>query len=266
MRIKLVAIDIDGTLKAKQKRITDRTKRAVQKAVENGIHVILSTGRGYIGTRPIIQELMLDDPVITFGGAVIVEPANGRPIYMHTLSPEAVKRALSCCQALGIHAHIYHGDKVVCAEEDEYLLRYTSGQGLPYLIDPRINERFWENVPKVLAMVGAEEEMEMLSRVKNLLKDHAEVSKTEPGYIEINEKGTSKGESVRILAERFGISREETAAIGDSFLDMSMIEWAGEGLAVANALPEVLAVADRVLPACSEDGVAAYLEEISEKS
>ena len=263
MPIKLVAIDIDGTLKAKDAPITPRTKASISNALKKGIRVVLSTGRGLMGTKPILRELMLTEPVIVFGGAMIVDPVSEETICMHTLPEDVVTRALMCCNDLGIHSHLYQGDMIVCNVEDDYLLRYTSGQGIPYRIDPDMIGGRWKYVPKILAMVRAEEEMQMLSLVRDALKDYAEVSKTEPGYIEINAIGTSKGEAVRMLAERFGIKREETAAIGDSFLDMSMIEWAGEGLAVSNALPEVLSIADRILPACWEDGVAIYLEELA---
>ena len=266
MPIKLVAIDIDGTLKAKDTPISLRTKASVTNALRKGIHVVLSTGRGLMGTKPILRELTLTEPVIVFGGAMVVDPVSEETLCMHPLAADVVTRALVCCQDLGIHSHLYQGEMIVCNEEDDYLIRYAAGQGIPYCIDPDMISRRWEYVPKILAMVQAEEETRMLGLVRDALKGHAEVSKTEPGYIEINAIGTSKGEAVRMLAERFGIDREETAAIGDSFLDMSMIRWAGEGLAVSNALPEVLSIADRILPACREDGVAIYLEELAAKA
>lgn len=92
------------------------------------------------------------------------------------------------------------------------------------------------------------------------LGERAHVTRSQPTFIEINAPGVSKGSALARLAKIMGIDRSEVAAVGDSYLDQDMIEWAGMGVCVEDGVPEVKAAADVIIPPCMENGVAAFID------
>ena len=116
------------------------------------------------------------------------------------------------------------------------------------------------NVPKVLIYAPPEEEEMYKKQVADRLPKHLHALGSKPGFIEIGDISVTKGSALKALSEALGLKREQTAAIGDNTLDQDMIEWAGVGCCVQNGKPSVQAVADRIIPAQAEEGVAWFLE------
>lgn len=260
MSIKLIALDIDGTLTSGFRHVGEENRSAICEAQQAGVFVTLATGRGYLGSRPIWEALNVQGPVINYGGALITDTVSERLIRQHTLDAKTVSDALLFAKAQGVHIQLYQGDTVITEVEDGFVRRYTERLNLPKRIDPDIARRTWENVPKMLAYVDPGIEDEMRARFSRHLSGRAGVSKTEPGFIEINSESATKGQALSDLAGILGVQREEVAAIGDSYLDMSMIAWAGDGVCVENGLDAVKEIADRMIPSCDENGVAYYIK------
>ena len=135
-------------------------------------------------------------------------------------------------------------------------------QALRYRIDPLLQFHALCDVPKVLVYVDPVTDAEYVSLFAKELDGLAGVSRTEPGFVEINALGVTKGTALMHLSDMLGLTREHTVAVGDSYLDIPMLEWAGEGIAVQNAVPAVLNCADRIIPSVWEDGVACYIESL----
>ena len=261
MKYKLLAIDIDDTLLPHGGVISERNKRAIKRAEEAGIYVTIATGRGYHGASPVREELGIDRLVINYGGAMINDPKTGKPFMTTELEPSTVTYILDLAEELGLHAHIYQGDEIVCEREHRYGSSYSAHLGLPKRIEPGIRKMVWHNVPKVLIITEPERVEGLLPYFEEKLKGLAAVSASSPGFIEFNKIGASKGAALKLLAEHLGIPREETAAIGDNTLDREMIEWAGLGACVADGNAVCKSVADVIVPSCEEDGVAAFIEQ-----
>lgn len=260
MPIRLIALDVDGTLTHGADSISQRNLDAIHAAQRRGVFVTIATGRGFSASRPIWQKMGVHGPVINYGGAQITDTETGEPVYIEALPPDVAQAALSYAHQLGLHAQIYQGDVVITERDHPFFQRYCSKMNLPREIDEKLRTRRMESAPKILVYAEPEIEDRMRELFAARLDGLAGVSKSEPGFIEINCASASKGKALSVLAERLGVSREETAALGDSYLDISMIEWAGDGVAMANGLPEVKAVADRIVTACADDGVAEYIE------
>lgn len=260
LKYKLLAVDIDDTILPRNGSISERDKLALKKAEEAGIYVTLATGRGFHGSLAVRKELGIERLVINYGGAVINDAKTGEPFMVTELESDTVTEILDIAEELGVHAHLYQGDEIVCEREHKYASAYSEHLGIPERIEPEIRRMKWANVPKVLVITEPERVPELLPFFTEKLKGKAAVSASSPGFIEFNKIGASKGTALKLLAEHLGISREETAAIGDNTLDREMIEWAGLGACVEDGNEEVKAAADVIVPKCTESGVAYFVE------
>ena len=246
MGYKLLALDVDDTLLPPDKRISDGDKQAVFRAAKAGVYVTIATGRGYLGSSPVWRELKINGPVINYGGATVTDTRTNKLLYSTQLCPELITELLELAKDLNVHAHIYQGDVIVYESEHGCAVSYRNALGLPYMIDPNIREKRWMDVPKVLFIT--ERVGELAPMLKKRFEHRLEVALSSPGFIEFNCLGVHKGSAVEWLASQMGIKREEIIAMGDNTLDSEMLIYAGLGVAVANASPEVKAIADVISP------------------
>lgn len=260
MAIRLIALDIDGTLTNLPGEVSERNRRAVRAAIDAGVIVVLATGRGCIATRPIWSTMDLHGYSIQYGGAMTVDIDSGRIVFLHALDQEVIREVLDFSVSIGIHAQIYQNDVVIFEKPSAFASKYIDRHHLPYEIDPEIRRKSYANVPKILAFAEQEREFEVLGAYRERLKDIAQVSRSNPGYIEINCLGVTKATALEELAKMLGVARSEVAALGDNYLDQEMIAWAGTGVCVADGAEEVKAIADLIIPRCDEDGVAYFIE------
>lgn len=258
---KILVMDIDNTLTNQPHTVPERNLEAVRRARDAGVFVTVATGRGHKGASPIIQALDLEGPVICYGGAIIVDAVSAAPVFLSQIDNTLVQELLALAADMNVHAHLYQGDGIVCAQDDVYTRMYTTRLGLPVAIDPGIRNKTWQNVPKVLWMDKPERARELIPGLQARFEGRLKVSGSSPGFIEFNMLGVDKGTGVMRLAEHMGVAQREVAAIGDNTLDAEMLLWAGLGAAVADAQPEILAIADVVTPACADCGVAWFIDE-----
>jgi len=259
MSIRLLALDLDDTLIDHARGISPRNLAAVRAAAGEGVHVIIATGRGPLASRPILEELNLNQPVIHYGGALVVAP-NGAVLRARYVPEDIVKHTLRAAETLGLHAQIYEGDTVVFAREHPFTERYTKILHLPCRIEPDLINRPLTNVPKVLVYSEPAEQEINRVRLAALLPQNVEVLSSSPGFLEIGAPGATKGAALAWLAERLNIPQSQTAAIGDNTLDADMIAWAGLGCCVGNANETIKPLADLILPHYMDDAVALFIE------
>ena len=260
--IRLIAIDIDDTLVISGKPVSERNCKAISKAREAGVKIVIATGRGFAGSAPIREQLQLTEPVINYGGALVSDGITGKPLFTHYLSEEEIRACFAAADRYGLHAQIYDGDIVVFRQWNLFTERYTEVMHLPYRIEPDLLKGRLNGTPKVLMYADPPTVPEMIQKVGEMLPDTLHVLTSKPGFLEIGSKSTDKATALEWIAGFCGFEREEVAAIGDNTLDQSMIEWAGTGCCVANGGESVKAVSDMILPSCADDGVAWYIENV----
>jgi Cof subfamily protein (haloacid dehalogenase superfamily) len=261
MDIKFIALDIDGTLTNRAGIISERNRLAVRRAIDAGIHVVLATGRGRIATRPIWKFLELHGPSIQYGGAMIADIDTERALVLHELPPEIIREVLDYSAKNKVPAQIYLDEAVISEQSSEVASGYVNRHKLTFIVDPDIRKKTFHNVPKILAFAPLDREDELFAAYKERFAGIAQISRSSPGFIEVNCLGITKATAIEELSAMLGVRREQTAAVGDNFLDLEMIQWAGLGVGVADAVPEVIEAADLIVPACGEDGVAIFIEE-----
>ncbi len=260
--MKLLALDIDDTLVSTGKLPSERLKHAIRLAEQNGVTVVLATGRGFLGSKKIRESLSVYGPLIHYGGAVVSDGRTGEHLFVNYLRPEDVITAFAIADAFGIHAQIYEEDTVIFRKANAFTERYTGVLNIPFLVDPNLLYRPLDNIPKVLFAVDPSREAELFQEIRALLPRHLSVLCSKPGFIEIGSVSSTKGSALKKVAAMLGVPREEVTAIGDNTLDLDMIEWAGTGICVANGNALVKEKADLVIGSCDDDGVAEYLESL----
>ena len=254
-KARLIAIDIDYTLIGSDLMISDRTKQAIHAAIDAGSTVTLATGRMFRAAVPFAEELGLDAPLITYDGA-LVKTAKSQELYWHKPIPiEDAREILAHLQSLGFHVNVYINDEVYVERLNEEARRYMDhvnvvarpvGNLLDFLNEP----------PTKLLMMAEPETVDMLlPELERRFSDRSHVARSLPGYIEFTGKGVTKGSALAELSKRLDIPKGQVMAIGDSENDISMLSYAGIGVAVNNAGDRVKEAADYVTEGISGDGV-----------
>jgi Cof subfamily protein (haloacid dehalogenase superfamily) len=258
MDIKLLALDLDDTLLDEQTMITPRGEKAVRMASGMGIKVVLTTGRNYACTEKFSRQLGLDTPVITNGGAEIYN-ASGKMIYSRYLAPEMAKEVIDFAIEEGVHFQTYREECFCYEKENEYCALYRSFNGLKGLEIPDLRHQKNET-PKVLLIASEERISELKDKAVRKFGERFNISISKPWYLEFNRPDASKGLALKYLCELYGLQKESVMAMGDGQIDLSMIEYAGLGIAMANSGGTVRDKADFITDSNSEDGAAKAIE------
>jgi Cof subfamily protein (haloacid dehalogenase superfamily) len=237
-----------------------RTQEALARTRATGTHVVVVTGRMFRAVRPYLEQAGLDDLVVCYQGAVVADPVPGE-FLLHVPIPLAEAReALDVVSAAGFHLNCYLDDELYVAEVTPQARRYADFQQLE--IHAVGDLRAWlDEDPTKLVAVGDPDALDELERkLKPRFAGRLFISKSLPYFLEFAHPDVSKGSGLEFVADRLGFGPEETVACGDGENDRELLDWAGFGVAVANAHPDVLARADLVVPSVQEEGVASLLE------
>src|SRR5688572_8751335 len=256
-RIRLLALDIDGTLVNSRDELTPRVREALRRAVQSGIRLVLATGRRYSRALPLVEPLGLEAPLVTASGALIKNPLDHQTLYCAQFGRPLLCRLLGVLDQAGYHAVLYadtfdQGFDFYCVTLDvqsaELLDFYNLNAGC---------HRLWpvlmHDPPEAIFSgfaIGTKEEMRVLAaelerQLPEQLYVHVLRSPRYKGFMcEICPAGVSKWSGIQRLAHHWGIADDEICAVGDDVNDIPMIRGAALGIAMGNALPEVKAAAD----------------------
>lgn len=237
-----------------------RTQEALARTRAAGVHVVVVTGRMFRAVRPYLEQAGLDDLVVCYQGAVVADPPSGEfLLHVPVPLPEA-RAAMDAVVEAGFHLNCYVDDLLYVAEVTPEARQYADFQHLE--IHAVGDLRLWlDREPTKLVAVGEPEALDELeAELKPRFAGRLFISKSLPYFLEFAHPDVSKGSGLSFVADRLGFEPEETVACGDGENDRELLDWAGFGVAVANAHADVLARADLVVPSVHEEGVAALLE------
>ncbi len=272
-RFRLLALDIDGTLVNSQNELTDATRRAVLRAKQAGIQIVLATGRRYSRALPLVEPLELDVPLVTASGALIKQASDHRTLYRAEFHAGALERCLQRISAAGYSAILYadtfhEGFDYFCSSNDsdqeemlEFLQRNAGCERVcpAMMADPPAGIFAGFAMGTRAQMLGLQADLER--QLSDCLYVHVLRSPRYTGYMcEIAPFGVSKWTGILRLADAWGIQPHEICAAGDDVNDIPMIRAAGLGIAMGNALDTVKAVAHRIAPSHDEDGLVQVVD------
>ena len=271
MGYRLIALDVDGTIRSGSNPIAERTRRAIDAAREAGAVVTLATGRAYRSAIVNSAALDIDVPIATSQGAYIADPVSGEVFRHRPLTGDMALTTLDRLQKhidlndSGTQVVAYYPGIMYVDRMSEWAESYGQRTEIEVKLVRNLREIASEGLTRIVA-VGDDADIEALERdIKPHLSMSVLVMRSLPYFCEILHPRGGKENALGWMCERFGIERSETIAFGNGYNDVQMLEWAGLGVAVGDAVPEALAAADSVAPPFNEHGVAQVLEELLDK-
>jgi Cof subfamily protein (haloacid dehalogenase superfamily) len=265
LSFKLLALDLDDTLLNGEFRVSAENRLAIRCAARQGVLITLATGRMFHSALPFARELAIDLPLITYHGALI-RTVSGETLFHQPVPLDAAREVAAACRQRGFHVNVYLDDELYVAEENELSRYYQSIAGVRVTAVGDL-AAFLSAAPTKLTVIDRTGRFAELHDELNVrFGSRLSITVSRPDFLEITDRRATKGQALKALADLHRIPREQVAAVGDSLNDIDMLLYAGTGVAVANARPEVKAVADFVTASNLEDGVAVFIRRyIAEK-
>lgn len=260
--IKLVAIDLDDTLLRDDLSISGYTRDVIKKVKELGVAVTLATGRMFRSARPFAQQLGFDVPLITYQGALIKNAFSEDIIYCCPLPAETALQVIEFGRKKQIQVNFYLDDNLYVERITAKGEHYAALAKVPFCRVDDLSALLQRGNPFKCLMIESEDVLDRYAEeLREIIGDKAHITKSKPNYLEVIHPKATKEKALRELACWLNIEREQVMAIGDSYNDLEMLEFAGLSVAVANACPDVLRCASYVTASNNEDGVARALDE-----
>jgi Cof subfamily protein (haloacid dehalogenase superfamily) len=264
--IRLIALDIDGTLVGDDLVLRDRTRTAVRSALERGVSVSLVTGRMSTSAIRFARELGLHAPLVAYQGALIraiPEPGSerlGRLLRHRPLAAAVARETIEWARAVGLEPHLNHLERFVIGADDPRADDYSSFLGARAEVVDDLRTWIRRPVSKVLAVAVDPLPQSLLGDARVRFAGRAEVTISHPRFLEFLAPGVSKGAAVRWLARRAGVPTANILAVGDQFNDLEMIASVGHGAAMPTAPGPVRAAGRYLAPPLEDEGAAQLIE------
>jgi Cof subfamily protein (haloacid dehalogenase superfamily) len=259
----VVAADLDGTLLPLlldgTQALTPLTIAATRVLTQIGITTVLVTGRMFHSAARFARDLGLDGPVAAYQGALIRDVRTGRLLHHDPVPLGLARELLAYLEPYGCPVNLYVDDELYVARRTEEVDRYERLSGMKAnVVGPLSN---YLAKPSTKIGVSGEPAVldDLLARLRADFQDRVIALKTWPFFLEIASPTATKAHALQVLGRRLGFEARDVLAFGDSYNDTDMLAWAGTGVAMQGAPPEVAAVADATCESVEEDGFAHYL-------
>ncbi len=259
---KLVAIDLDGTLLGSDHAVSSANAEAVRQAVQQGMTVVLASGRQWATIDVFAGQLGLPSasPIIAYNGAMI-RTHGGETWYHQPMPADASQTIVHFCLAHGYHLNLYFDDRLYVQQDTSQGQIYQQRTGtIPHVTD--LAQFDGKQPTKLLLIDTAKTTNHLLAHFQGIFGNSLYITKTEDEYLEFMDPRINKGVALAEVARRLDFAASECVAFGDAPNDLPMLQWAGLSFAMENARSEIKAMADRIAPSADADGVARMLMEL----
>lgn len=265
MKYKVLALDLDGTLTNSEKIITPRTKKALRAAAAKGVCIVLASGRPTAGIWPLARELDLDrigGCILSYNGGKIIDCQSGQTLVQTAFPPDLIEPVCTYARYWNVVPVTYDKDGVVHEKASN---PYVKEEGRNNQVSMREVENLAAEVTwpinKIL-LVGDPVDMPHVEELmQQKFSGKLSIYRSMPFFIEIMPLGVEKSASLALLLRSKGFGPESLMACGDGWNDLPMIEYAGLGVAMGNAVPSVKAAAQYITADNDHDGVGEAIEK-----
>ncbi len=269
MKYKAIALDLDGTLMNSQKKMMPKTRELLKELSKKGITIILASGRPTPGMKKEWLELELDKNggyIVSYNGANVMDPKSGEIIYNKILEPKMAHDIYMRAKEFNLAVMTYD-DKVILTEDDEdyYVIREGDTTAMEVVHVDSFVDTITFNINKVLLTGTPEHAAKVLDEFKAPYGDTLSIYRSAPYFIEVMANGIDKAISLEKVINHLGILQSELIAFGDGYNDLSMIEFAGMGVAMDNAVQEVKDRAKGHTASNDDEGIYNFLTILQEK-
>ena len=260
-RIDLLVCDVDGTLVNSDEQLTARVAARIEEAGQRGMTICIASGRPQLGLLEIHRALRLTTPIVSSGGADLYDPVTAQFLIHRTLHPDDVRRIAQAGREANVSVLFEFTDHMLmegdCSEAQKLSARVAFD--VPYVEDALMDIT---EMPTKIVLIGEEPALAALQSSIGSVCETVFIAKSQADFLDFTAGGVNKGSALKVLCRHLDIPLQQTAAIGDSFNDESMLKLAGVSVCVRNAHPALLQEADLIAPSNDESGVAWLLEQI----
>ncbi len=266
MPVKLIALDLDGTLNNDRKQITPRTLAALMEVQRRGVRLALASARpspGLFKERDILQMQNFGGILMSYNGGRITDAASGQVLFETAMDLQQAKQVLHRLEALPVTPILDDGKQFFVTDTNGYKVAYECENN--HMTCRQVDDLagFLDFSPvKILMSVLPEQLKEVRERIAANLPEELSVVQTAPFYLEVIPSTINKGQGIRDICRVLGIHSSDVIAFGDAENDIPMLRQAGIGVAMGNAADAVKAAADYITGSNNEDGIAAALEKL----
>lgn len=259
--IKMIAVDLDGTLLNSKHQLSERNKKAIKKAIEQGVQVVIATGKTRHAAVDLIEELDIKSPGVYLQGLAIYN-GDGTLRNNAILDKNIIRRVITFAEDRGFGVLAYSGDRVMTRRADE-VAEKLAAYGEPLAESVGALQNILDNTEiNKLILYGQESKIAALRwQLSKQLDGQIHLTRAQvAGIVEVLPSNTSKGKGVMRVMKDLNIPPENTLAIGDGENDIEMLQAVGTGVAVGNAVQALKDVAAQVVASNDKDGVAEAIE------
>ena len=266
MSYKLIALDIDGTIRSDEYPLSHRTRQAVSRAREAGALITLATGRTFKSALRQSADLDITTPLASFQGAHVADPLTGEVLWHMPLTQEMTRVAMDALRPYGMDVMGYRDNAVFVSDITEWSEGYGKRNDVEIKAVGDLGDYSLDSMTR-LVVRGDDDAIERLEAElkERFASTDLYITRSLSYFCEILHPDGGKDKALNWLCESNGIQREETIAFGNGYNDVQMLEWAGYSVAIGGAVPQVLEVADTVAPPIEEDGAAQVIEGLLDR-
>lgn len=263
MRYRLVAVDLDDTLLTDDLTVSEATREAMKQAMARGVQLTFATGRSFISALQFARQIGLDVPIITYQGSLIRHARDGQTLYERYVPAAVAEQVEAYCRKHRLHLQTYIDDRLYALEDNDKLRKYAALSGIPYTVVNSFQDLGDASARQIkMIMIDESARLDAIKpELEQMLGPDVHLTKSKSIFLEVLHREGTKGHALQYLAAHYNIPMEQTIAIGDAWNDKEMIEAAGLGVAMANAIPEIRELADYVTLSNNEDGVRHVIEK-----
>ena len=286
--LKLVAIDLDGTMLNQYGIVTQKTKNSIKKAQENGIEIMIASGRPIDSVKTISKEIGSENYFISGNGSIIYDIKKDEIIYENVLKKQKALEIIKICEENSIFYNVYT-EKEIIAKNLQYNVLYYHKENLTKSEEDKTHVNIVEDIydyiektdSKVLKVMICDKHQTIFNAIIRKLKEVDDIEVLEVShmsrkiirqgteeipieyfYTEISAKNVDKWTALEFLKEKLQIPSDEIVAIGDNVNDKKMIEKSGYGIAMGQSAPQIKEIADYITDSNVDDGVANALDKL----
>jgi len=257
----MIAMDLDDTLLNDQVQISEATKKAIARATELGVIVTIATGRMFASARKIAKQLELNVPIITYQGSLVRNIFDEKVFYERFVPLDVAQYIYAYAEENGLHLQIYYEDTLYVQTDNQKIKDYSTTSNISYTVAEDFKALISKPLIKMLFIDEPEILDEIAIELKAALGSSVHITKSKPHYLEFLHPEGTKGHALSNLAAYYGCELSQVIAIGDSWNDREMLEIAGLGVAVSNAVDALKEIADFITLSNNEDGVKHVIDK-----
>jgi Cof subfamily protein (haloacid dehalogenase superfamily) len=260
--VQAFACDLDGTLIGRDATLRPRTLAAISRAQAAGIPVLVATGRMFRSVEPYLERAGIQEPVVCYQGAAVVDPRTREFLLHEPLELDLAREAVALLLAHDLAPNVYVDDQLYVAEETEYSRAYSNFQSLPVTEVGDLLAWLERPPTKLVAVAEPERLAEVRSDLEAVFEGRMFITTSLPHLLELGHLGASKGSGIAFVAQLLGIELDKVIAFGDGENDVELLAEVGLAVAVEGAHPRLQAIAQRTCPGPHDEGVAGVIEAV----